>query len=182
MFVLPLISNHRLILVGNVTVNFGKANACSSFQLSLELQGALEPLTTVESGCAGQIVVEQGTPCRGIYIVRSGLVRLSIVVAPKGNEIFQRLLGPGCVVGLPAVLCSQPYIFSARCQSECTFGFIESSVLHEFLRTEPLLCLEVVRLMGQELSEMNQRRANFDKCRECGCSLVDACEHEAKRS
>jgi hypothetical protein len=42
--------------------------------------------------------------------------------------------------------------------------------------------MEVVRLMGQELSEMNERRTNFDKCRECGCSFVDTCEHEMGNS
>lgn len=124
----------------------------------------------------------QGAPCRGVYIIRSGLVRLSIVVADKNKEIFQRLLAPGCVVGLPAVLCSTPYMFTARCQSDCTLAFIEASAFQEFLRTQPVLCLEVVRLMGQELSEMNQRRTNFDKCRECGCSFVDTCSHDLGQS
>ncbi len=99
-------------------------------------------------------------------------------LADTGKEIFHRVLGPGCVIGLPAVLCSQPYNFSAQSQTQSQLGFIESSALQEFLRTQPLLCMEVVRLMGQELSEMNERRTNFDKCRECGCPLVDACIHE----
>jgi CRP-like cAMP-binding protein len=165
-----------------VTVNINTKNGCSSFQLSPELLVALESLSTLDSSAAGQLLIEQGTPGRGVYIVRSGTVRLSIVVEHKGKEIFQRLLGPGCVVGLPAVLCSQPYTFSARCQSDCTFGFIEAPALQEFLRTQPLLCLEVVRLMGQELAEMNERRTNFDKCRECGCAFVDTCEHELKKT
>jgi len=164
--------------VGIVTVHLGDTKACNSFQLSPELLKALEPLSTLVSGSAKENVVEQGTLFRGVYIIRSGLVRLSIVVGDKNREIFQRLLGPGCVVGLPAVLCSAPYMFTARCQSDCSLAFVEASALHEFLRSEPLLCLEVVRLMGQELSEMNQRRTNFDKCRECGCSFVDTCSHE----
>jgi CRP-like cAMP-binding protein len=168
--------------VGKVTVHLGDAKGSSSFQLSPELLKALEPLATAANGREQEDVVVQGAPCRGIYIIRSGLVRLSIVVAEKNKEIFQRLLGPGCVVGLPAVLCSMPYMFTARCQSECTFAFIEAAVLQEFLRTQPLLCLEVVRLMGQELTEMNERRTNFDQCRECGCSFVDTCSHEMGKS
>jgi len=164
--------------VGKVTVHLGDTKGCSAFQLSPALLKALDPLAKPTSGSAGQAVVEQGAPCHGVFIVRSGLVRLSLTTGKKGKEVFQRLLGPGCVVGLPAVLCSQPYHFSARCQSDCELVFIESSVLQEFLRTEPLLCMEVVRLMGQELSEMNQRRTNFDKCRECGCPFVESCTHE----
>jgi CRP/FNR family transcriptional regulator len=165
-----------------VTVHLGDSRGCSSFQLSEELLGGLAPLASEISGAPNQIIVEQGTPGQGVYIVRSGLVRLSILQANSGKEIFQRLLGPGCVVGLPAVLCSQPYNFTARCQSECKLEFIESSVFQEFLRTKPVLCMEVVRLMGQELSEMNERRTNFDKCRECGCKFVDSCEHEMGNS
>lgn len=164
-----------------MTVQLGDTKGCSSFQLSPQLLKALEPLATATNAVAGQAIIEQGTPCRGVYIIGTGLVRLSMIVELQNKEIFQRLLGPGCVVGLPAVLCSQPYTFSARCQGDCMLGFIEPSALQEFLRIHPLFCMEVVRLMGQELSEMNQRRTNFDKCRECGCSYVDNCEHEARR-
>ena len=165
-----------------MTVQLGDSKGCSSFQLSAELLGKLAPLAATTSGAPNQAIVEQGAPGHGVYIVRSGLVRLSILQANTGKEIFQRLLGPGCAIGLPAVLCSQPYNFTARCQSDCKLDFIESSVFQEFLRTQPLLCMEVVRLMGQELSEMNERRTNFDKCRECGCSFVDTCEHEMRNS
>jgi CRP-like cAMP-binding protein len=168
--------------VGKVTVHLGDAKGCNSFQFSRELLNALEPLGTPTNGKAQEDVVVQGAPCRGVYIVRSGLVRLSVVVADKNKEIFQRLLGPGCVAGLPAVLCSTPYMFTARCQTDCTLAFIEASALHEFLRAQPMLCLEVVRLMGQELTEMNERRTNFDKCRECGCAFVDTCIHEMGKS
>jgi CRP-like cAMP-binding protein len=165
-----------------VTVHLGDTKGCSSFQLSAELLGALAPLASATSGAPNQAIVEQGAPGQGVYIVRSGLVRLSIVQPETGKEIFQRLLGPGCAIGLPAVLCSQPYNFTARCQIDCKLDFIESSVFQEFLRTQPLLCLEVVRLMGQELSEMNERRISFDKCRACGCAFVDTCEHEMGNS
>ena len=161
-----------------MTVHLGDSKGCSSFQLSEGLLGELASLTSTISGAPNQAIVEQGAPGRGVYVVRSGLVRLSILQANTGKEIFQRLLGPGCVVGLPAVLCSQPYNFTARCQSECRLGFIEASVFQGFLRTHPLLCIEVVRLMGQELTEMNERRMNFDKCRACGCAYIDSCEHE----
>ena len=165
-----------------MTVQLGDSKGCNSFQLSAELLGKLAPLASATSGAANQAIVEQGAPGHGVYIVRSGLVRLSILQANTEKEIFQRLLGPGCAIGLPAVLCSQPYNFTARCQSDCKLDFIESSVFQEFLRTQPLLCMEVVRLMGQELSEMNERRTNYDKCRECGCSFVDTCEHEMGNS
>ncbi len=164
-----------------MTVQFSNPKGCSSFQLSPELLTALGPLMATVTGAAKELVIRQGSPCRGVYVLRSGLTRISIV-APNGKEFFQRVLGPGCAVGLPATLCSQPYVFSAQCQTDCSFGFIETSVFLEFLRTQPILCMEVVRLMGQELSETNERRTNFDKCKECGCSFADICAHELNQS
>jgi CRP-like cAMP-binding protein len=167
--------------VDSVTVNFNEPKGCNPFQLSLELQEALAPISSVLNLAQGEVAVQQGDSCRGVYIVRSGLVRVSMTI-DAGKDIFKRILGPGTAIGLPATLCSQPYALTATCQNDCILGFIEAAAFQEFLRTQPLLCMEVVRLMGQELSEMNDRRVNFKQCRECGCSLVDICEHELGRS
>lgn len=160
-----------------MTVQFGDTQPCSPFQLSPELQKALEPISQAVGALRDDVIVRQGAECRGLYIVRKGLARISIL-ADDGREIFKRLLGPGCVIGLPATLCSTPYSLSAQCQSDCSFRFIDAPRFREFIRTQPLLGMEIVRLMGQELSEMNERRTNFDQCRACGCSLADICEHE----
>lgn len=164
-----------------MTVQFGNSQPCSPFQLSPQLLQALEPLAEPVATPRDDLIVQQGTECRGIYIVQSGLARVSIL-ADDGRESFKRLLGPGCVIGLPAALCSTPYTFSAHCQGDCTFKFIPASAFVEFMRTQPLLGMEIVRLMGQELTEMNQRRANFHNCRACGCSFADICEHEMDNS
>jgi CRP-like cAMP-binding protein len=145
--------------------------------LSPELLQALEPLSEPVGFLRNEIIVRQGGECRGVYIIQNGLARISIV-ADGGREIFKRLLGSGCAIGLPATLCSTPYTFSAHCEADCTFHFIAAPTFREFIRTQPMLGMEVVRLMGQELSEMNQRRTNFQNCRACGCPLADTCEHE----
>ncbi len=160
-----------------LSVQFGDTQPCSPFQLSKELLKALEPLSSPVVALRDHVIVRQGEPCQGIYVIQRGLARVSII-ADGGQETFKRLLGPGCVIGLPATLCSEPYNFSAYCEGECTVTFVEEARFQEFLRTQPLLCMEVVRLMGQELTEMNQRRTNFKNCRECGCSFADVCSHE----
>lgn len=160
-----------------MTVNFGNSQPCSSFLLSQELVTALHPLSEPVASLRNDVIVRQGAECRGVYIIRNGLARVSIL-ADDGQEIFRRLLGPGCIIGLPATLCSTRYNFSAHCEANCTFRFVAAPAFLDFIRTQPMLGMEVVRLMGQELSEMNQRRTNFKNCRACGCSLADICEHE----
>lgn len=164
-----------------LTVSLGDSQPCSPFQLSPELLKALEPLAEPVSAMSEDLLVRQGAPCSGIYVVQTGLVRLSIL-SQDGYEIFKRLLGPGCVIGLPATLCSTPYTFSARCQTGCTLQFVAASAFLNFMRTQPMLGMEIVRLMGQELTEMQEHRTNFQNCRDCGCSFADICEHELGRT
>jgi CRP-like cAMP-binding protein len=164
-----------------LTVNFGNPQPCASFQLSPELLQALQPLSEPIGFLRNDVIVHQGAECRGVYIIQNGLARISIL-ANDGREIFKRLLGPGCVIGLPAALCSTSYNFSAHCEADCSFRFIPAAAFLEFIRTRPMLGMEVVRLMGQELSEMNQRRNNFKNCRACGCPLAAICEHELGNS
>ena len=158
-------------------VIFGNSQPCSSFQLSPELLKALWPLSESVGSRRNETIVRQGAECRGIYMIQNGLARISIL-ADDGGESFKRLLGPDCVIGLPSALCSTPYNFSAHCETDCTLGFVPASALIEFIRTQPILGIEVVRLMGRELSEMNQHRASFQNCRACGCSFADICAHE----
>lgn len=147
------------------------------FQLSPELVQALAPLASPVSATKGETLFQQGAPCRGVYIVQSGLVCISIMTQ-TGQQTFRRILGPSCIVGLPAALCAQPYSFTTSCAEDCAFGFIEAGALQEFLRTQPILCMEVVRIMSRELAEMNERRGDFNSCRECGCAFSDICAHE----
>ncbi|MGE5109927.1 MAG: Crp/Fnr family transcriptional regulator [Acidobacteriaceae bacterium] len=138
---------------------------------------ALEPLAEPTGALSEDLLVRQGAPCHGVYIVQTGLVRLSIL-SQDGREIFKRLLGPGCVIGLPATLCSTPYTFSAHCQTGCMLQFVAASAFLDFIRTQPMLGMEIVRLMGRELTEMQEQRTNFQNCRDCGCSFAAICEHE----
>lgn len=161
----------------SLTVSLGDSQPCSPFQLSPELLKALEPLSEPVCALREDVLVRQGASCRGIYIVQAGFARLSIL-SPDGREIFKRLLGPGCVIGLPSTLCSTPYTFSAQCQTDCSVQFVAAGAFLEFMRTQPMLGMEIVRLMGQELTEMNEKRTNFQNCRDCGCSFADICEHE----
>lgn len=150
--------------------------ACGSFQLSPQLLEALSHLGTPESAEKGGEVFRQGEACRGIFVVKSGYVRISIV-SQAGEVVFARILGPGCILGLPATLCMQPYSFTASAVEPATFDFLESSDVLQFLRLRPDLCMEIVGLMSRELAEMNQRRTGLQSCRECGCAFAEACAH-----
>lgn len=146
------------------------------FELPPQLVEALLPLSVPVASVKGQRIFEQGAPCRGAFLVRTGRSRLSIH-AENGAEVFVRTVGPGCILGLPATLCSQPYSTSAVALEDSNLAWVDPPKFQEFVRTRPDLSIAVVQVMSRELAEMNARRANFASCKACGCPLADTCAH-----
>ncbi len=148
--------------------------ATTAFQLSAALQSRLEPIGSEVSCAAGEVLFRQGTECVGTYVLRSGVARV-FMRDDRGAMITCRDVGPGCILGLPATLCVQPYMFTAETKDSCTFAFIPADTFQEFLRTNPDLCMEVVQLMSRELAAVNRARTEPSKCSHVECALRPSC-------
>lgn len=146
----------------------------AAFQLSPGLQSKLELLGSEMKTSSGEILFHQGTDCRGVYVVRSGAARI-FMVDDKGRMVTCRDVGPGCILGLPATLCVQPYMFTAETKLDCTLKFISAEEFQEFLRVNPALCMEVLQLMSSELTAVNRRRTELSQCTQSACNLRGTC-------
>lgn len=146
----------------------------AAFQLSPGLQSKLEPLGTEMKTSGGQILFHQGSDCRGVYLVRSGAARI-FMADERGRMVTCRDVGPGCILGLPATLCVQPYMFTAETKLDCTLAFISAEEFQKFLRVNPDLCMEVLQLMSSELTAVNRRRTELFQCTQSACNLRGTC-------
>ncbi|HWR35290.1 MAG TPA: Crp/Fnr family transcriptional regulator [Clostridia bacterium] len=149
----------------------------SLFRTTPELETALRALVSPQIALQGETIFAQGGSAKGVYLLMEGAAQLSML-SDGGREISNRVVGPGALLGLPATLCSKPYIFSAKAIQQSLFGFIEQPRLLDFLRTRPDLCLVVVQMMSQELSEANNARTRLSQCTNPGCVLAGACAHQ----
>lgn len=118
----------------------------------------------------------QGDRCRGAFIVRTGRCQLTIRAA-DGVVVYQRILGIGCVLGLPATLCDHEYSTTAVALEDSELAWIDTARFQEFVRSRPDLSITIVAIMSREVMDMNLRRAKLGSCRACGCSLAEACSH-----
>jgi CRP-like cAMP-binding protein len=116
----------------------------------------------------GSVLFRQGDPVRGIYVVESG--RISLTMTESGRHIKYRSVSKGYILGLPATICDQPYSLTAEASEVSLVRFIEQPRVVEFLRGRSDLCLHVVEILGHELTDMRKAKAQAAAPAKPACS------------
>jgi CRP-like cAMP-binding protein len=119
-------------------------------KLSPDLVQALHPIKSVRSFPKGATLFQQGSVVTGIYLVESGEVR---VLLPTGHSAKQLLevVGPGTVLGLSESMTGEKYRVTAEAGDPTTVAFIPRQQFLEFLREHGDFCMQVVRLLSEDL-------------------------------
>ena len=102
------------------------------------------------------VLFAEGRPVRGIYILCDGRARLSIC-SDTGRRLTLRVAGPGEVLGLGAALSNTPYETTAELLDNSQVVFVRRKELIKFLREHREVCLEVVRMLSQDLHGAYER-------------------------
>ena len=118
----------------------------------------LEPIGQRTSFPPGERVVSEGEAGKGIYILRSGRARISML-SHDGKTVQLRDLGPGSFIGLSSALNCDHSCYSVETIDAAEFVFVPAHAAQEFLRSRPDLCLQVIQLLGQEMSSLCNERA-----------------------
>jgi CRP/FNR family transcriptional regulator len=102
------------------------------------------------------ILFAEGRPVRGIYLLCDGRAKLSIC-AEGGKRLALRIAGPGEVLGLGAALSNTPYEITAELLDASQVVFVRRKELVRFLRGNPGVCMQVVRMLSQDLHGAYER-------------------------
>jgi len=98
---------------------------------------------------ANSVLFRRGEPARGVYLVQSGVVELSLE-AERTRKLINRTAGPGSIVGLPAAVSGEPYSLTATTLSTCDFLFVEPDRVVQLLRSDPGLALPLLETLAHE--------------------------------
>jgi CRP-like cAMP-binding protein len=119
--------------------------------VSPAMQEQLRVLGTALSKAKGSVLFRHGDPARGVFLICSGKVRLSLDGA---NSSFPpRVIGPGSVAGLPASVAGSPYSLTAEVVEDAELAFVPRVALLEWLQRNPQLCFEVMDILSGEISQ-----------------------------
>ena len=115
-----------------------------------------EAITSLGSYRRNTILFSEGRPVRGIYVLCDGRAKLSIC-AESGKRLTLRIAGPGEVLGLGAALSNTPYEITAELLDASQVAFIRRKDLTKFLRDHPDVCMQIVRMLSQDLHGAYER-------------------------
>lgn len=133
-------------------------NVTVPFAASSQLCSALCAMGEIQKVGDGTVLFRQGEEVRGIYVVTSGSVRLSLTDASTGS-VSDRFAESGSVLGLPATMAGNPYSLTAEVRSEAKVVFVPRDRVLELLREQPVWCFEVVEILAQEVAHMRRHTA-----------------------
>ena len=119
-------------------------------RLSPDLLQALHEIKDVRLYPKGAQLFRRGAPAKGAYLIESGSVRILLPAGPGRKQLLE-VLGPGSVLGLAESMSGDNYRATAEAESHTTISFIDRETLLEFLRDHSDFCMQVVRLLSEDL-------------------------------
>lgn len=115
---------------------------------------------STSKGCTtykkGQLIFKQGFYPHGLYCINEGKVKL-FQLADNGREQIVRLAKAGDILGYRALLSGESYLSSAEAIVECSVCFIPRSIFLKLLRKNPLLSMNVMQLLANDLKNAEHR-------------------------
>lgn len=134
-------------------------NSLAPFAASTELRDALAEDGEPQLVQPGTVLFKQGDDVKGVYVVNSGKVLLSLTDS-EGISAPDRTAQEGCVLGLPATMTGNGYTLTAKIQETAEVVFVPRESALALLRDKPALCFEVVEILAQEVSHMRHNAAS----------------------
>ena len=108
----------------------------------------LSEITMTHSYPKGAVLFSEGQAPQGVFIVRSGAVKLS-VNSTDGRTLIVRFAESGDVLGLPATLTGKPYSLTAEVIEPAQLQLIARKNFLDFLREHGDVALRVAQQLGE---------------------------------
>jgi CRP/FNR family transcriptional regulator, cyclic AMP receptor protein len=115
--------------------------------LTLEATKEFESIKYSSIYPAGSMLFLENEPARGIYLLCSGDVKLS-VSSPGGKTLILRIAKPGDILGLTANMSAAPYEASAETLHPCQVAFIRREDFSNFVNKYPEVYQAIIHQMS----------------------------------
>jgi len=116
----------------------------------------LEKITVLQRFAAKSVLFREGRPSSGVFLVRSGRVKLSLHCS-HGKSLVVQFAGPGEPLGLGATISARPYEVTAEATAPCEVAFLPRRQFLQFLADHPKVSLDLVKLLCQDVDGAYER-------------------------
>jgi len=119
-------------------------------KLSPDLLQALHGIKSVRLFPKGATLFQQGSAVTGVYLVENGEVRVLLPTGQSQKQLLE-VVGPGTMLGLSETMSGENYRITAEAGDKAAVAFIPREDFLEFLREHSDFCMQVVRLLSEDL-------------------------------
>lgn len=128
-----------------------------------ELQATLRSFAsqTVERK-APEFLFHQGENPHGCYLINSGKVRLWMEASP-GHRIMQRVVGRGCMVGLPASINGRVYSLTCEVIEDAELAYLSRHDLALLMKGDSSAAMKLLDLLSSEVQAVRSEFANSSR-------------------
>ena len=123
--------------------------------LSFEDLALLDKSKTTYTYEPGQIIFNQGDPCRGIHDIETGTIAIRRTNS-EGNSTLVRLAHGGQTLGYRDYFGGKEYTSSAEALRKCTVCHIDSKALQDLLQHNPSLGLRFLERIADDLESVEE--------------------------
>ncbi|HLI87270.1 MAG TPA: cyclic nucleotide-binding domain-containing protein [Ktedonobacteraceae bacterium] len=108
---------------------------------------------------AGTTILTQGDAGAGLYVIKSGKVRIMQAVDPDRAEVELDTEGPGGVLGEMALLDDMPRSASVVAEEDVTALLLPVWEFRTVLRSHPDIALKLLAVLSRRLRKAQMRRS-----------------------
>jgi CRP-like cAMP-binding protein len=119
-------------------------------KLSPDLLQALYGIKSARLFPKGATLFQRGSAIAGVYLVERGEVRILLPAGQRQKQLLD-VVGPGTVLGLSETMSGGKCRTTAETGGETMVAFIPREEFLEFLREHADFCMQVVRLLSEDL-------------------------------
>ncbi|HLH09708.1 MAG TPA: Crp/Fnr family transcriptional regulator [Terriglobales bacterium] len=128
-----------------------------------DLEAALRSFASeVVERKATEFLFHQGEKPHGCYLIKKGVLRLSIQ-AHEGDPIIQKVIGKGSVVGLPATINGGAYSLSCEILEDAELAHLSRQDLTLLLRSDTAMAIKILDLLSSEVHAVRSELAKLPR-------------------
>jgi CRP/FNR family transcriptional regulator, cyclic AMP receptor protein len=124
--------------------------------LTPETRAAFEAIGVAQPRPPGDALFLQDTPPTGVYLVRSGRVKLSLS-SRAGKHLLLEVVGPGELLGLSASVSGRNCEVTAECMGPSEVVFFPRDAFLHFLQEHTDAALQVAQWLSMGLDVAHER-------------------------
>src|SRR3989338_8064106 len=103
----------------------------------------------------GEVIVEEGTQSRTMYVIQSGQVK--VVKSEGETETILATLGEGDIFGEMSLFDAKPRSAPVKAGGEATILAIDHENFLKMIKMDPSLAFRTIKQMSQRIRDLNNR-------------------------